>query len=512
MVPKMTAFRILLSILLGVVSLSHGASTTWDALPSRPTTPGVVPNCNKWYTIQKGDTCFSVTTAFGISMDDFLRWNPSVSADCLVNFWADTSYCVGVGPVESTTTKANGPRPTTTITTTITTTSDESTTKATGPRPTTTITTTITTTPISTTDTTDSSYTFINPITSWNVTTTPVETAWPPTRTQEGQAKNCNRWHRVRAGETCESIHAQYDSWMTFENLLEWNPALKEDCRYPWVGWWVCVGVKPTTTFSISYPPQTPPPMVIPSPTTTSPDPPEETARPTQPGIAPNCQDFHKAEKGDTCEKILKDVPLLKEDDLHKWNPALGPDCKGLIPGYYYCVAAYGGGWLPMPPTVTKVPSPTATGIISNCVSWYKRTYGETCDDIVRMFGTFSVKEFLKWNSDLTENCVGLQDDYWYCVGVPGTPTTRTAPVATTPLSNGSIAQMSPSSGPVSPTLSPMAGYRNFGLHNLTITGWHGLLAPTRGVAGSRKFTNGTSPSATNSSMILSAGPTAGRI
>lgn len=218
-VPKMTPFRILLSILLGVVSLSHGASTTWDASPSRPTTPGVVSNCNKWYTVQKGDTCFSVTTAFRISMDDFLRWNPSVSADCLVNFWADTSYCVGVGPVESTTTKANGPRPTTTISTTITTTSDESTTKASGPRPTTTITTTITTTPISTTDTTDSSYTFINPITSWNVTTTPVETAWPPTRTQDGQAKNCNRWHRVRAGETCESIHAQYDSWMTFEDL-----------------------------------------------------------------------------------------------------------------------------------------------------------------------------------------------------------------------------------------------------------------------------------------------------
>lgn len=102
-------------------------------------------------------------------------------------------------------------------------------------------------------------------------------------------------------------------------------------------------------------------------------------------------------------------MPLLKEDDLHKWNPALGADCKGLIPGYYYCVAAYDGGWLPMPPTVTKVPSPTATGITSKCVSWYKRTYGETCDDIVRMFGTFSVKDFLKWNSDLTENCVGLQ-------------------------------------------------------------------------------------------------------
>jgi hypothetical protein len=46
------------------------------------------------------------------------------------------------------------------------------------------------------------------PITGYNLTTTTIETAWPPARTQSGQPSYCNSWHLVGAGETCDSIAA----------------------------------------------------------------------------------------------------------------------------------------------------------------------------------------------------------------------------------------------------------------------------------------------------------------
>jgi hypothetical protein len=84
-----------------------------------------------------------------------------------------------------------------------------------------------------------------------------------------------------------------------------------------------------------------------------------------------------------------------------------------------------------MPPRVTTRPSPVPSGQISTCSSWYKEVGSETCDDIVAMFASFSKTDFIAWNPSVGSGCGGLSVGLFYCVGVPGTPTTRTAPVQT---------------------------------------------------------------------------------
>jgi hypothetical protein len=107
-------------------------------------------------------------------------------------------------------------------------------------------------------------------------------------------------------------------------------------------------------------------------------------------------------------------------------------NCDGLWVNYWYCVAAYESGIpLPTPPTVTTRPSPVPAGQIGTCTRWYK-TGSETCDDIVAMFAAFSKTNFIAWNPSVGSSCEGIREGLFYCVGVPGTPTTRTSPVPTT--------------------------------------------------------------------------------
>ncbi len=53
-----------------------------------PTQPNTAPNCNKWFLVQKGDDCSTAEKAGNITPDQFFKWNPSVSKDCLHEFLA----------------------------------------------------------------------------------------------------------------------------------------------------------------------------------------------------------------------------------------------------------------------------------------------------------------------------------------------------------------------------------------------------------------------------------------
>ncbi|PIG88916.1 muramidase [Aspergillus arachidicola] len=422
----MAPFQLTLSLLLAVITSANAVSTTWEAHPSHPTLPGTAPNCNKWYTAKKDDDCSTVQRDYGISADDFFRWNPSVSKDCKKNFWVDTSYCVGVGPAITTET----PTPT------VPTTDGSSTT-------TTSIQTTKTTPIISTpgdngTSTGKATYTFNHPTTTWTPPPPPSETAWPPTKTQPGQPTSCTKWHEVMIGDTCDIIISRYSSWMSKEDLLEWNPGLQEDCNAPLVGYYLCVMVRPAG-YSITYPTGSTP-VVIPDPTPYTSPPPvcpnttdiELPPSPTQSGMPSKCQLYYHATAGDSCSKILSQYNM-PEKLLHEWNPALGPDCKGLLPNYYYCLLP--SGFIPMPLTVTTTPAPIQTGITSNCKAWWRRNQTETCSDIALSFGTFSDEDFKAWNPAVGQKCTGLINGNWYCIVVPGTPSTRTAPVPAFPTS-----------------------------------------------------------------------------
>jgi hypothetical protein len=156
-----------------VAQSHHRRATSVSAFtsPHGPTMTGTVDTCNKWYKVVSGDTCYSITQKFGISLDDFHRWNPVVSDDCLTNFHAEVFYCVGVGSISSS--GVGGSSTATPPVTTASTAKIISTIAATSSN-------TTTTTPYSTL--------------TYNTTTYPVTTtnsAWPPSLTQPGQPDYC---------------------------------------------------------------------------------------------------------------------------------------------------------------------------------------------------------------------------------------------------------------------------------------------------------------------------------
>ena len=62
---------------------------------SAPTQTNEARNCNKWHTVQSGDSCAAVAEAENIDLKQFLKWNPSIR-DCATDLWVGYAYCVGV--------------------------------------------------------------------------------------------------------------------------------------------------------------------------------------------------------------------------------------------------------------------------------------------------------------------------------------------------------------------------------------------------------------------------------
>ncbi|OBT71284.1 hypothetical protein VF21_09606 [Pseudogymnoascus sp. 05NY08] len=376
---------------------SDAPHTTVHTKPDKPTQTGTICNCNKWYDVVEGDDCGTIATVFGIRLADFLKMNPAVSSDCATNFWLGNSYCVGTSTGACPTSTSTKPHSTSTI---------------------------------------SSSYSIIpQPSSSYVQVTRSTATSWPPTQTQAGQVPYCNKWKLVYPGDTCASIQARYSTSMSLDDFKSWNPALGAKCTNLFANYYVCVGIQSqtsathnTTATSQWYPPYTS--TVHPTPNSTF------VPSPTQSGIPPSCMAFYQATTNDTCESIIKEEGYVSLDELKEYNPALGSDCSGLIPGDYYCVM---NGTLPLPSVATAAPAATQTGITADCVSWYRADSGEDCDLIVKMFGTFSAEDFLKWNPAVKSDCSGLKIHNYYCVAIPSTPTTRTTSYSSTPLPTNGV-------------------------------------------------------------------------
>lgn len=183
---------------------------------------------------------------------------------------------------------------------------------------------------------------------------------------------------------------------------------------------------------------------------------------PVDPGISPYCTYYDEAyDKSYTCDDLLS-AWVISKQDFESWNPAVGSDCK-LVLGHSYCVEVNHGNPLSTTTTTTKTttkttttttttttsvpkpkptisapsgPSPTQDGLVHDCKAYYLVKAGDTCDKISQMYGTFSTAQFIEWNPAVGSSCTGLWADYYYCVGVPGTPTSRTStagPTSTKP-------------------------------------------------------------------------------
>ncbi|KAH8898728.1 hypothetical protein GQ53DRAFT_635263, partial [Thozetella sp. PMI_491] len=84
----------------GIVSTTITASTTTPvgngiATPT-PTQPDMVGNCNEFYFVVSGDSCASIASKSGISLDDLITWNPSVGGASCKRLWLSAYVCISV--------------------------------------------------------------------------------------------------------------------------------------------------------------------------------------------------------------------------------------------------------------------------------------------------------------------------------------------------------------------------------------------------------------------------------
>ncbi|KAM5487940.1 hypothetical protein MaudMau93_004334 [Microsporum audouinii] len=248
-----------------------------------------------------------------------------------------------------------------------------------------------------------------------------------------GAAQGCQYWaNSISPSDECGAILSYFD--ITEEQFLAWNPSLGDACESRLEeGHAYCVAAPPPKP-TPSFPNQT---STTGDTTTTSPStstltsasPTSTVPSPTQPGLTPDCTKFYKVKPGDNCYDIAK-TNGISQDDFNAWNPAVGDTCAGLWGGYYVCI----GTKATVPSTISTTtaststgspgPSPTQPGIINTCTNFYQAVSGDNCDVIVNQkFKTFTLEDFIAWNPAVKSDCSGLWRGYYYCTGVPGTPT-----------------------------------------------------------------------------------------
>ncbi|WYZ42076.1 hypothetical protein EsH8_V_000971 [Colletotrichum jinshuiense] len=322
-----------------------------------PTQPGMVTNCAKFHWIAKGVTCSQVISYQKITLEDFVKWNPTVLGDCS-GMWAEVQVCVGIigGATAAPTT--------TTITTSTTTTSVGN--GVTTPTPTqpgmvtncakfhwiakgVTCSQVISYQKITKEDFVKWNPTVLDDCsgmwaevnvcvgiiggsTAAATTTKPTTTTsagngvTTPTPTQPGMVTNCNKFHWIAKGVTCSQV-ISYQK-ITKADFVKWNPTVLDDCSGMWAEVNVCVGViggsTPATTTTTPT-------------TTTSAGNGVVTPQPTQPGMVTNCKKFHYVAEGVTCSQIISYQKITLADFV-KWNTGVGATCQNMWAGTNVCV------------------------------------------------------------------------------------------------------------------------------------------------------------------------------
>ncbi|KAF9770548.1 hypothetical protein IL306_011887 [Fusarium sp. DS 682] len=378
--------RISLLLVQGLVAVGVNASRGLRIRRQTGTIdPGVPSDCTYWDTVaKKSQDCDYFEDLYGLEHKQFVEYNPSVKSDCS-GIQEGHSYCVEVNhglPRED-----NPPQATTR--------------KDPSPPP-----------------TEDSK----------------------PSPTQDGLIDTCTSFYKAKKGDTCAKIIAEYKTF-DFGEFFKWNPAVDKDCSGIWANTWYCVGVPGTPTA----------PVTRTSESSTKPTGANKPS-PTQDGLISSCTSFYKVRKGDTCSKIIAEHKTFTFDYFFKWNPAVEKDCSGIWADTWYCVGVPGTPTsVPTKTTATSTkptgpskPSVTQEGLIGSCTAFHEAGKGETCAKIVSTYGTFDFDTFFKWNPAVGKDCSGIWASYYYCVGVPGTPTAKPSATSPKPTATGGIETPSP--------------------------------------------------------------------
>ncbi|KAL2152194.1 hypothetical protein VTH82DRAFT_5378 [Thermothelomyces myriococcoides] len=194
-----------------------------------------------------------------------------------------------------------------------------------------------------------------------------------------GIAPNCNRFHKVEAGDTCDKIASL--AGITVDQLKAWNSEINDACSNLWLDYYICTGV---------------PGAQLPSTTSAAP-----TPSPTMPGAVENCNKWYEVSSGDSCESIAAKNTITL-DQFRSWNTEINSACNNLWLSYYVCVG--------VPDAATPMP-----GIVPDCARYYLVETQDTCDSIAQKNG-ITLADFRRWNTYIDENCANLWADALVCV------------------------------------------------------------------------------------------------
>lgn len=340
-----------------VSGATTGTPTNGIATPT-PIQTGMTTSCDVFYAVRSGDSCDSVTTEYNIALADFYAWNPAVGTDCLS---LELGVYVCVDTLESSSSSASA-----TLTT--------------------------------------ASNTFSTP--------SPVQTGIP---------SNCDEFHLVASGDTCQVVADDYD--ITLAQLYAWNPAVGSSCEDLELDTYICVAVA----------------IIV------------STPSPVQTGISSTCDEFHLVVSGDTCGDLAS-ASGISLAQFYEWNPAVGSECQDLELNTYVCMLVDG---VTATATVTLVttPSPVQTGMASDCDAFYYVTSGDGCAAIASK-EDIATASFYAWNPAVGTDCADLYLDYYVCVGVETTAVAARSALPTTEADLGAAESKETRSMPL-PLITP---------------------------------------------------------
>ncbi|CAJ2505398.1 Uu.00g127920.m01.CDS01 [Anthostomella pinea] len=133
----------------------------------------------------------------------------------------------------------------------------------------------------------------------------------------------------------------------------------------------------------------------------------------TRQGYVSTCTSTYNVLSGDACFVIIdKFHSQFSLADFYSWNPEVDSNCSNLFPGETVCVGVNGTA-TPLP----ACPSPVKPGLVTDCDDCYTVVDGDTCGAIATT-NDITLAEFYSWNPDLDNECLTLEVDYNYCVGV----------------------------------------------------------------------------------------------
>ncbi|KAL6707905.1 hypothetical protein ACN47E_003579 [Coniothyrium glycines] len=361
---------------LGLVAAAPRLFSRDGSTPLLTTDPKTTKYCTWWVDVASDYPCASLVEDNFITLADFRRWNPSITAEC-GGVTVGHSYCVEVSQEE--------PPP-----------SNPTSSSATPSK-----------TPV--TSSTKAVITTPSPTPKPSSTAAPTTTSAPgngistPSPAQPTIVSNCDAFYFVKSGDTCDAIAAA--NGITAAQFAAWNPSAGTGCAGLWANAYACISIIGHTPTSAA-------------PSTTKPGNGISTPTPVQSGMVSNCDSFYKVVSGDTCD-VAASKNGVSSAQIISWNPAVGSNCAFLQLGVYICVSTVGHTPTPTQPgNGIATPTPYQTGMTTNCKKFHFVAGGETCAIIASKY-SITVENFAKWNPAVGgTNCGGLWSNTYACVGV----------------------------------------------------------------------------------------------